>query len=71
MSWDKRFVDFGIVKVDGSNKVKVYRDSVNYITLSVGSDTITDVRWTGDNLSIWLKNGKVKRYKDTVNYTTI
>ncbi len=71
MAWDKKFVDFGVVKIDGKNKVKVYKDNLNYTTISVGSDTITDARWTGDNLSIWLSNGKVKRYKDNLNYTTI
>lgn len=71
MSWDKRYVDFGIVKIEGQNRLKIYRDRDNYTYLTVGNETITDVRWTGDQLSVWLSSGKVRRYKDSGNYITI
>jgi hypothetical protein len=71
MSWDKRYVEFGLVKIYSSNRVQVFRDRDNYHFLTVGNETITDARWTGDTLTIYLKNGKVRRYRDQDNYTTI
>lgn len=71
MAWDKRYVDFGIVKIHSSNRLQIYRDRDNYEFLTVGNENITDARWTGDNLSVWLSSGKVRRYRDSNNYTTI
>jgi hypothetical protein len=71
MSWDKRYIDFGLVKVDGQSRVKVYQNRDNYIYITVGNETITDVRWTGDVLTVYLKTGKVRRYRDRDNYIII
>jgi len=71
MPWDKRYVDFGIVKIYSSNRLQVFRDKDNYDFLTIGNETVTDARWSGDYLNVYLKSGKVRRYKDKDNYITI
>jgi hypothetical protein len=69
MAWDSKYVNYGVVKIDGS-KVKVYKDSSNYTTISVGKP-VTAASWAGGELNISMSDGKVRRYKDSSNYTTI
>jgi hypothetical protein len=69
MSWDPKFVNFGVVKIEGE-KVKVYKDNTNYTTISIGKQ-VTSASWAGGELNISLSDGKVRRYKDQSNYTTI
>ncbi len=69
MAWDSKFINFGVVKIEGKN-VKVYKDTSNYSTISVGEE-ITNANWAGGELNVALKSGKVRRYRDTSNYSTI
>jgi len=69
MAWDSKFVNFGVVKIEG-NKVKVYRDSSNYTTVSIGSP-VNSANWAGGELNVSLATGKVRRYRDSSNYSTI
>lgn len=71
MSWDTKYSNFGVVKIYSSNRLQIFKDSNNYEFLTVGNETITDARWTGDILTVYLKTGKVRRYRDSNNYTTI
>ncbi len=71
MAWDKRYSDFGVVKIYSSNRLQVYRDRDSYDFLTVGNETITDALWTGDTLTVYLKTGKVRKYRDSGNYITI
>jgi hypothetical protein len=69
MSWDSKYSDFGVVKIEGKN-VKVYSDRDDYITIGL-VDEVIDAVWVGDELNITLKDGKVRRYKDRNNSVTI
>jgi hypothetical protein len=71
MSWDKKFVDFGVVKIDSIfNIVKVYRKENICIRISVG-EPITKAIWIGSELNITLSNGKVRRYSDQNNHVSV
>jgi|APCry1669193181_1035450.scaffolds.fasta_scaffold07707_4 hypothetical protein len=69
MAWESKFFNFGVVKIDGKN-VKVYYDSSQYRTISVGEEVIS-ATWAGGELNVTLKSGKVRRYHDTSQYRTI
>jgi hypothetical protein len=69
MAWDSKFINFGVVKIEGNN-VKVYKDSSNYTTVAVQSP-VSNANWAGGELNVTLSTGKVRRYKDSSNYTTI
>jgi hypothetical protein len=69
MAWDSKFVNFGVVKIEGSN-VKVYKDQSNYTTISVGKP-VTNASWAGGELNVSMSDGKVRRYRDQSNYSTI
>jgi len=71
MSWDNSYVNFGLVTIEGQNRLKIYRNRDNYIYLTVGNESVKDVRWTGNTLTVYLNNGKVRRYSDQNNYITI
>ena len=68
MAWDSKYVNFGVVKVEG-DKVKVYKDKFTYITISIGK-TATNAIWTGGELNVYTFDGKVRRYRDQFTYTT-
>jgi len=69
MPWDKKFIEYGVVKVE-KDKVKVYKDSSNYTTIYIGKP-IKEARWSGDKLSVILMDNKVRVYKDSSNYNTV
>lgn len=70
MAWDKQYVDFAVVRLDGSRKVRVYKTLSQYVTINV-SDDVTDARWGGDNVVVYLKKGKILRYSSQSQYTYI
>lgn len=69
MSWDSKFVNFGVVTISGKN-VKVFSDKYSSITISVGKE-ISNVSWAGGELNVTLSDGTVRRYKDKYSYQTI
>jgi hypothetical protein len=69
MAWDSKYINFGVVKIEG-DRVKLYRDSNNYTTISVGKP-VTSANWAGGELNITMSDGKVRRYRDQNNYSTI
>lgn len=69
MSWDSKYINFGVLKVEG-NKVNVYGDRTNYVTINVSSP-VTNATWAGGEINVYLSNGKVQRYKDRTNYVTV
>jgi hypothetical protein len=69
MAWESKFINFGVIKIDGKN-VKVYCDTSSNRTISVGEE-VTNANWAGGELNVTLKSGKVRRYKDTSSYKTI
>ena len=71
MAWKSEYVNFGVLKVDGAHRVRVYHNRDNYATINTGLDTVTDARWGGDSVLVYLSNGKVRRYKDPDNYSII
>lgn len=69
MAWDSKFVNFGVVKIEGNN-VKVYKDQYSYVTVSVGK-SVTNAVWAGGELNVSMSDGKVRRYKDQYSYVTV
>lgn len=69
MSWDSKYINFGVLKTDG-DKVHVYCDKNNYITIYVGANVV-NATWAGGEINAYLSNGKVQRYSDKNNYQTI
>jgi hypothetical protein len=71
MGWDKKFVDFGVVKIDKIfNVVKVYRKENVCVRIRI-NEPVTNATWVGDELNITLSNGKVSRYRDQNNHVTV
>jgi len=70
MSWSKEQIDYGVLKLDGKNKVRVYKNTSQYETIQC-SDEIKDYRWGGDGVVITFTNGKVRRYKSTSQYDNV
>lgn len=66
MAWDKKYIDFGVVKTD-KKTIKVYKDQFTAIPLTMDSN-VKNALWTGDELTVYLENGKVRRYKDQFSY---
>ena len=63
MAWkDTAFERFGVVKIEG-DKVKVYKDQFNYITIPVNKQ-VTNAKWTEGELIIALSTGKIRCYKE-------
>ena len=69
MSFDQRFISYGVIKIEGRN-VKLYKDSSTYITVNINEE-VSNAVWAGCFLNVSLKNGKVRRYSDTSTYQTI
>jgi hypothetical protein len=69
MGWDKKFVDFGVVKIDSIfNVVKVYRKENVFVRIRI-DEPITSATWIGDELNVTLSDGKVRLYRDQNNHT--
>lgn len=68
-NWESKFVNFGVARPDG-NLVKVYENKFAYVTLNAGSK-VSYVTWAGDQLNVFLENGKVRRYKDKFSWVDI
>ena len=69
MAWESEYVNYGVLIPEG-NKVKVYKDQYNYITVDVDK-TITNANWAGGGLDITMSDGYARRYSDQYNYETI
>ena len=69
MAWDSKFLNCGIVKIEGE-KVKIYSDKNDYITIEL-DEKIAFAYWADGGLNITLKNGKFRRYIDRKHVITI
>lgn len=69
MAFDKRYVDSGILKIDGK-KIKVYSTGGTHITIDAGSD-VRSANWSGNELIVHLDNGKTRRYSYEGSYITV
>ena len=67
--WDQNYVNFGVLKVDGTN-VKVYQTTSSYKTIYAGQPVI-NASWAGGELNVSLANGQVRRYRNQSSYQTI
>ena len=67
--WDPKIIHCGVVRIE-YNRIKVYKDQYNFITIDVGVP-VQMALWNGGFLNVYLGNGKVRRYKDRVNYSTM
>ena len=68
MSWEKAN-KFGILKVEGKS-VKMYSSQTSANVINIGYD-IKDVRWSGNDLLVYLMDGKVRKYKNFSNYSVV
>lgn len=69
MAFSSAQQNFGILKVDGRN-VRIYTTNSSYTLITVGKD-IQDARWNGNEILVYLRDGKVRRYTSSSSYTTI
>ena len=69
MAWEKHFVNFNLVKVDG-NTVRVHQNRYTYLPLYIGEE-VSYALWSGDILNVYLKNGKVRQYISRGTYREI
>lgn len=69
MAFDRRYVDSGILKIEGQ-KIKVYSTGGTYITINPGSE-VRSANWAGSELIVHLTNGKIRRYSYEGAYVTI
>lgn len=67
--WLQAFIDFKTAKAQG-NRVLVYKDRVNYIAIDVGQP-VQMALWNGDELNVYLINGRIRRYKSRTYFETI
>lgn len=67
--WLQSFIDFGVVRVEGT-RVLVYKDRVNRIAIETGRP-VQMALWNGDELNVYMADGRIRRYKDRVNFVTI
>jgi hypothetical protein len=67
--WETKFINFGLAKADG-NSVKVYENKFSYVTLSIG-EKVSYAVWAGDELNVFLENGKARRYKNKFSWVNI
>lgn len=68
MSWLKN-KEFGVIKVNGKS-LEVYNTRTTYNSIHVGYD-IKEARWNGDQILVYLADGRVRVYKDLTNYSTM
>lgn len=61
--------NFGIIKVEGRT-VKVYSSNSSYANIIVSED-VSDARWNGNEILLYMKNGKVRRYSSLSTYVSI
>lgn len=69
MGWDKKYINYGVVKIN-KNNIKVYKDQFTAIPISTDS-SVRNALWTGDELTVYLENGKVRKYVDQFTYKVI
>lgn len=69
MNWEQKCINFGILKVVGKD-VQIYCDQFHHTTLSVG-EPIVKAEWAGNEINVYLTNGKVRKYKDHFHFITI
>jgi hypothetical protein len=68
MAWGS-VKDFGILKPDGKS-LRLYSTNTSYSVINVGLE-IKEARWVGEDLVVYLANGKVRKYKSQTSYSTI
>jgi len=69
MAWDSKYVNFGVLKIEG-NKVYVYYDRQNYVTIYVQNE-VRSANWAGGDVNVTLTDGKIRKYRDLQNYISI
>jgi len=69
MAFDSKFVNYGVIKIEGDN-VLIYYSGSNYDRVRCG-DTVSSASWAGSNLIVNFMSGKVRRYSSTSIYDNI
>lgn len=69
MAFDKKYVDSGILKIEGQ-RIKVYSTGGTYIMINTGYE-VRSANWAGSELIVHLVNGKVRRYSYEGAYVTV
>jgi hypothetical protein len=67
--WEQSYVNFGVVRVERS-RVLVYKDPLNKITIETGRP-VQMALWNGQELNVYLEDGRIRRYRDKVNFVTV
>lgn len=61
--------NFGVVKLDGRT-VKVYETQTQYANINTDKQ-VSDARWGGDAVIVYLTDGSVRRYVSQSQYYNV
>lgn len=70
MSFSLDQKNYGVLKLDGAKKVRVYKTQSQFDIINLSEDA-TDARWAADAINVYMKSGKVRRYTSLSQYTTV
>lgn len=70
MSFTREQQNYGVLKLDGPRKVRVYKTQSQYDIINLSEDA-TDARWANDAINVYMRTGKIRRYTSLSQYTTI
>jgi hypothetical protein len=69
MAWDRKYSDFGVLKIEGE-RVVVFCNSYTRTSVNVGKKVVSAI-WSGGDLLVTLADGKVRRYPNDYTFSTI
>lgn len=71
MSFTKKSLDYGVLRIKDSTKILMYETQSQFITINVGKP-IEDFRLNGDNtVTVYLVSGEIRKYNSPSNYLNI
>ena len=70
MAWDKRFRDYGVLKIE-KNNVRVHSGAQQFDSIYIGEGGIQNAIWSGDSIVVYLENGKVRRYTASQTFQNV
>lgn len=70
MAWEKRFREYGVLKID-KNNVRVHSGPQQYDSIYINEGGITNALWAGDSIVVYLANNKIRRYTASQTYQNV
>ena len=70
MAWDKKFKDYGVLKIE-KNNIRVHCGAQQYDSIYINEGGITNALWAGDSIVVYLTNNKIRRYTASQSYQNV